>query len=129
VAFAFQNIFRCRNRAIALTIPVDEETIHSTIPQPTALQPLASSENDNGLRILHCRRKQMLKKTVIRDGQNRVVGSTTSGYAAGTSIVRDAEGRLLGKTSETFHNTRDAQGKLVSTNTPDAGLLFGNDDE
>jgi YD repeat-containing protein len=71
----------------------------------------------------------MLKKNVIRDGKNRVIGSVTTGFAGGSSIVRDAEGRLLGKTSELFHNTRDAQGKLVSTNSPDAGLLFGNDDE
>ena len=71
----------------------------------------------------------MLKKNVIRDGQNRVVGSVTTGYAGGSLLVRDAEGRLLGKTSEKFHNTRDAQGKLFSTNTPDAGLLFGDDNE
>jgi YD repeat-containing protein len=71
----------------------------------------------------------MLKKNVIRDGQNRIVGSVTSGYAGGSSIVRDAEGRLLGKTSEKFHNTRDAEGKLVSINTPDTGLLFGDGDE
>ena len=71
----------------------------------------------------------MLKKNVIRDGHNRVIGSTISGYAAGTSIIRDAEGRPLVKTSEQFHNTRDAEGKLVSTNTPNAGLLFGDDDE
>jgi YD repeat-containing protein len=71
----------------------------------------------------------MLKKNVIRDGQNRIVGSVTSGYAGGSSIVRDAEGRLLGKTSEKFHSTRDAEGRLVSINTPDAGLLFGDDDE
>jgi YD repeat-containing protein len=74
------------------------------------------------------RREQMLKKNVIRDGHNRVIGSVTTGYAGGSSIVRDQEGRLLGKTSEKFHNTRDAQGKLVSTNTPDAGLLFGDDE-
>jgi YD repeat-containing protein len=60
--------------------------------------------------------------------QNRVIGSVTTGYAGGSSLVRDAEGRLLGKTSEKFHNTRDAQGKLVSTNTPDAGLLLGDDE-
>jgi YD repeat-containing protein len=72
---------------------------------------------------------KMLKKSVIRDGKNRVIGSVTSGYAAGSSIVRDAEGRLLGKTSEKLHSTHDAQGRLVRTNTPDAGLLFGNDDE
>jgi YD repeat-containing protein len=53
----------------------------------------------------------MLKKNVVRDGQNRVIGSVTTGYAGGSSLVRDAEGRL------------------ISTNTPDAGLLFGNDDE
>jgi YD repeat-containing protein len=73
----------------------------------------------------------MLKKNVIRDGHHRVIGSVTTGYAyaGSSSIVRDDEGRLLGKTSEKFHSTRDAQGKLVSTNTPDARLLFGNDDE
>jgi YD repeat-containing protein len=71
----------------------------------------------------------MLKKNVIRAGRNRVVGSVTTGFAGGSSLVRDAEGRLLGKTSEKFHSTRDAQGKLVSTNTPDAGLLFGDEDE
>jgi YD repeat-containing protein len=70
----------------------------------------------------------MLKKNVIRDGHNRVIGSVTTGYAGGSSIVRDDEGRLLGKTSEKFHSTRDARGKLVSVNTPDAGLLFGDDE-
>jgi len=71
----------------------------------------------------------MLKKNVIRGGKNQVIGSVTTGFAGGSSVVRDAEGRLLGKTSELFHNTRDAEGKLVSTNTPDAGLLFGDEDE
>jgi YD repeat-containing protein len=85
---------------------------------------LRCSENRNGLRILHA-----LKKKVVRDRHNRVVGSVTTGYAAGSSIVRDAEGRVPGRTSENFHNTRDAEGKLVSINTPDAGLLFGDEDE
>jgi YD repeat-containing protein len=71
----------------------------------------------------------MLKKNVIRDGHNRVIGSVTTGYAGGSSIVRNEEGRLLGRTSELFHNTRDAQGRLISVNTADGGLLFGNDDE
>jgi YD repeat-containing protein len=71
----------------------------------------------------------MLKKTLIRDGKNRLMGSVTSGYAGGSSLVRDADGRLLGKTSEKFHSTRDAEGKIVSINTPDAGLFFGDDDE
>jgi YD repeat-containing protein len=78
---------------------------------------------------IHHQGGQVLKKNTVRDGHNRVIGSTTTGFAGGSSIVRDAEGRLLGKTSEQFHSTRDGQGKLVSTNTPDAGLLLGNDDE
>jgi hypothetical protein len=64
-----------RNRAIAPTITVAEESIRSTISQLMAAQPLASSENQKGLRILHHRRKQMLKKNVIRGGKNQVVGS------------------------------------------------------
>src|ERR1700693_995389 len=47
-----QNIFRCRNRAIALTITVDEETIRSTNSQPVAHQAFASDENADGLCIL-----------------------------------------------------------------------------
>ena len=39
---------------------------------------------------------KMLKKNVVRDGQNRMIGSVTSGYAGGSSIVRDAKGHLLG---------------------------------
>jgi len=70
----------------------------------------------------------MLKKELIRDGRNKLIGTITTGFAVGSSVVRDAEGRLLGKTSETFHNTRDAQGKLVSTNTADGALLFGDDE-
>ena len=70
-----------------------------------------------------------LQKKFIRDGRNRLVGSVTSGYSDTTEVVRDAEGKLLGKTNHRFHTTRDAHGRLVSINTPDAGLLFGRDDE
>jgi YD repeat-containing protein len=71
----------------------------------------------------------MLKKNEVRDGRNKLIGTITTGFAGGSSIVRDAEGRLLGKTSEKFHNTRDERGRLISVNTPNAGLLFGDDDE
>jgi YD repeat-containing protein len=72
---------------------------------------------------------KMLKKEIIRDGRNKLIGTITTGFAGGSCIVRDAEGRLLGKTSEKFHNTRDERGRLISVNTPNAGLLFGDDDE
>jgi YD repeat-containing protein len=71
----------------------------------------------------------MLKRNEVRDGRNKLIGTITTGYAAGSSIVRDAEGRLLGKTSEQFHHTKDERGRLISVNTADGGLLFGNDDE
>lgn len=70
-----------------------------------------------------------LEKKFIRDGRNKLVGSVTSGYSDTTEIVRDAKGKLLGKTNQRFSTTRDAHGKLVSINTPDAGLLFGRNDE
>lgn len=70
-----------------------------------------------------------LEKKFIRDGRNRLIGSVTSGYSDSTETVRDAEGKLLGKTNRKFSNTRDAHGRLVSIDTPNAGLLFGRDDE
>ncbi len=70
-----------------------------------------------------------LKRRYIRDGRNRLVGSITSGYAAETAIVRDAEGHMLGRTSSKFRNTRDARGKLISVDSAEPGLLFGQGDE
>jgi YD repeat-containing protein len=70
-----------------------------------------------------------LKRRFIRGGRNRLIGSVTSGYTDSTEIVRDAEGKLLGKTNRRFSNTTDARGRLVSIDTPDAGLLLGRDDE
>ena len=71
----------------------------------------------------------MLKKTYIRDGRNRLIGSVTTGFSDDSSVVRDAEGGLKGRTSDRFNTTRDVHGNLVSIDTSDAGLLFGDDDE
>jgi len=66
----------------------------------------------------------MLKKTYIRNGKNQIIGSETSGFANGDTLVRDSHGKILGRANSWYHNTRDAHGNLVSTNTDDAGLLF-----
>jgi hypothetical protein len=67
-----------------------------------------------------------LKKEYIRDGENRVVGSVTSGYVgAHETIVRDEHEQITGRTSEKFHTTRDENGGLVSINSSDPGLLIG----
>ena len=65
-----------------------------------------------------------LEKKYVRDGQNRIIGSVTDGYAQDTSIVRDGEGRMLGRTSGLFNTTRRTDGSIVSINSSDPGLLI-----
>jgi len=67
----------------------------------------------------------MLKKEYVRDGQRRIIGSVTDGFRGSfESLVRDEHENVIGRTSEKFHTTRSHDGKLVSLNTADAGLLF-----
>jgi len=66
----------------------------------------------------------MLKKTYIRNGKGQIIGSETSGFDNGDTVVRDSHGKILGRTSSRYHNTRDAHGRVVSINTDDPGLLF-----
>lgn len=70
-----------------------------------------------------------LTKTYVRDGSRKIIASVTTGFSDDTEIVRDEENRIMGKVNNRFHNTRDAYGRLVSIDTPDAGLLIGGDDE
>ena len=66
----------------------------------------------------------MLKIECIRDGKGRILGNITSGFQTGEAVARDRSGHILGHSSTTFHNTRDAQGHVVSQNRADVGLLF-----
>jgi hypothetical protein len=95
-------------------------------PQPAIPQWLANSEFRSMLRILRVppRRNMPLEKRYIRDGQNRIIGSVTSGFADESTVVRDEHEQITGRTSERFGTTRDERGGLVSTNTADAGLLI-----
>ena len=71
----------------------------------------------------------MLKKEYVRNGKNQVVGSITSGFTGSfEKLARDNHGNVLGRTSEKFGTTRDGHGNLVSINTADPGLLFGDDE-
>jgi hypothetical protein len=65
-----------------------------------------------------------LEKKYIRDGQNKIIGSVTDGYAQDVTIVRDGEGRMLGRTSGLFNTTRRTDGSIVSINSADPGLLI-----
>jgi YD repeat-containing protein len=66
-----------------------------------------------------------LEKKYIRDGKQRIIGSVTTGFADSSSVVRDQQNRIIGRTNERFQTTRDAHGKLISTNSADPGLLIG----
>ncbi len=67
-----------------------------------------------------------LKKEYVRDLNHRVIGNVTTGFDNGHgSVVRDNSGHILGRTSTRYNETRDANGRIVSSNTADAGLLIG----
>jgi hypothetical protein len=66
-----------------------------------------------------------LKKVFVRDGKRSIIGSVTSGYNDTSAVVRDENNQIAGRSSERFHTTRDKHGNLVSTNSPDPGLLLG----
>jgi hypothetical protein len=66
----------------------------------------------------------VLKTKYIRDGKNQIIGSITSGFDNGDNVARDRTGHILGHSNSTFHNTRDSDGRLVSQNVEDTGLLF-----
>ena len=64
----------------------------------------------------------MFRIKFLRDGDNQILGDETR-FDNGDVIARDRDGKVLGRTSNTFGNTRDGNGKLVSR-TDDPGLLF-----
>ena len=65
-----------------------------------------------------------LEKRYVRDGQNRIIGSVTSGFSDESTVVRDEHEQIVGRTSERFGTTRDEKGGLVSINSADPGLLI-----
>ena len=65
-----------------------------------------------------------LRKEYVRDGNRRIIGSVITGFSDTTAVVRDAENRIAGRTNDRFGTTRDSQGKLVSINSADPGLLI-----
>ena len=64
-----------------------------------------------------------LEKNYIRKS-GQILGSVTSGFSDDSTTVRDRGERIVGHTSDKFQTTRDAAGRLVSTNTASPGLLF-----
>jgi YD repeat-containing protein len=67
----------------------------------------------------------LLKKDYVRDGNRRIIGSVTTGFDDKTAVVRDERNQITGRINDRFATTRDSQGKLISTNSADTGLLIG----
>jgi hypothetical protein len=66
----------------------------------------------------------MVKTEYIRDGKNQIIANLTTGLATADTVVREASGRILGHSNSVFNNTRDSQGRLVSRNSDNSGLLL-----
>ena len=66
----------------------------------------------------------MALKTDFIKKSGVLIASVTSGYTEGSNTVRDSGGCVLGHTASRFNTTRDSNGKLVSTNSADPGLLI-----
>jgi hypothetical protein len=64
-----------------------------------------------------------MKVSTMRDGQGRILGNTTT-FSNGDTVARDRSGNVLGRSNQTFNNTRGQDDELVSNNTADARLLF-----
>ncbi len=63
----------------------------------------------------------------VRDGEGHLIGFTEE-TSKGLE-VRDGEGRYLGRTSLKFQTTRDRNGRLISKNSTNPGLLIGGSDD
>lgn len=68
----------------------------------------------------------MLKKTYVRNGNGgKLLGSITSGFSNGMSVVRDMHDNILGTSYSRQQVTRrGVSGSLVSINSADPGLLI-----
>jgi hypothetical protein len=63
-----------------------------------------------------------MKVSTVRDGQGRILGNTTQ-YSNGNTVARNRGGSILGRSSQTFGNTRGPNDRLVSNNTADSRLF------
>src|SRR5215472_4307410 len=69
-------------------------------------------------------RTPMFQTKYIRDGHGQIIGSQTENTETGDTIARDRDGKIVGHANERLGTTRDGDGRLVSRNTADTGLLF-----
>jgi hypothetical protein len=65
----------------------------------------------------------MLHKAYVRDSHNRIIGSVTSGFANGDSVIRDSDGSILRRSNGHYNTTRDASGN-IKLNSPVPGYLL-----
>jgi hypothetical protein len=59
----------------------------------------------------------------VCDGKNRIIRTITK-YSNGDSADRDRQGNVVGKSSQTFSNSRESLDRLASATNADAKVLF-----
>ena len=65
-----------------------------------------------------------LQKRFVRDGQNRVVASVTSGFSDDSEVVRNEDNEVVGRACHRYGVTRNLDNTFVSLNTADPALLI-----
>jgi hypothetical protein len=65
-----------------------------------------------------------LQKNYVRGANRRILGSVSSGYNDESEVIRDGQNQIVGRTSSRFEITRNENGNIVSPNTSDPGLVI-----
>jgi hypothetical protein len=66
----------------------------------------------------------VLNNEYAGNGKNQIIGRKATGFSTGDTVARDANGKMFGRVNSKLGITRDAAGRITSTNQADAGSLF-----
>jgi len=65
-----------------------------------------------------------LKTRFVRDAQNQVCGTITSGYPDGSEAVRNRQGQLIGRVLHHQKIAKDNHNRIIA-HSADSGFFFG----
>ena len=66
----------------------------------------------------------MLKTRFVRDANNRVCGTVTSGYPDGSQAIKNKHGQLIGRVLNRLDINKDMHNRIVS-HTASSDFFFG----
>ena len=65
-----------------------------------------------------------LKTRFVRDAQNRVCGTVTTGYQDNSEIIRNRCGQVIGHVLNNQQISKDTQNRIIA-HSADSGFFFG----